>query len=70
MSKQRKQIARKNENNDLKKDVRDEEDSRPRPIAIVGFVIYVMLGSAALIAFIILSNMYQEWASEYWGLGF
>ncbi len=60
MSKQRKQLAGDKSRDNLVKDIEDEEEPKNKPIVIIGFVLYVIFASAALIAFIYYARMFQS----------
>lgn len=57
MSKQKKQFAGDKSRKNL---IEDEEKPKSKPIVIIGFVLYVIFASAALIAFIYYARMFQN----------
>ena len=60
MSKQKEQFAGNKSRKNLVEDIEDEEKPKIRPIVIIGFVLYVIFASAALIAFIYYARMFQN----------
>ncbi len=60
MSKQKKQFAGDKLRKNLVEDIEGEEKPKNKPIVIVGFVLYVIFASAALLAFIYYARMFQN----------
>lgn len=60
MSKQKKQFAGDKSRINLVEDIEDEEKPRNKPIVIIGFILYVIFASVALITFIYYTRMFQN----------
>lgn len=59
MSRQRKQFTGDNSRDNLVKNIEDEKEPKNKPIVIIGFVLYVIFASTALIAFIYYARIFQ-----------
>lgn len=60
MSKRKKRFTVTKLHQDLPKDIRDDEDTKSKPIVIIGFVLYIIFASMCFGLFIYFVNKFQE----------
>ncbi len=59
MSKQKKQITENNSNKKFYRDTEAEENVKIKPIVIIGFILYIVIGTICIFALIYLTNEIQ-----------